>query len=244
MSTIPFWINEPTILFNKTYIFELWPNNTMSYEQKNNAISRIIILLTILGYILTRSINILITGVITLIVICIVVNIHSRPTNTNILENFNINKKKNDNNIHKFSGNINNEQQLMDTLKTEFKEGTKKNPFSNVLLTEINSDPERKAAPPAFNNVVNDKITKNVKKAVQMLNPDMHTNKQLFGDKFQEFQLEQSNRQFYSMPNTRVTSDQGAFAQYLYNDIKYSGKENTPEGSITRIANTARYNLY
>ena len=41
-------------------------------------------------------------------------------------------------------------------LRTEFKEGNKKNPFSNVLLTQINDDPNRKAAPPAFNVNVDD----------------------------------------------------------------------------------------
>ena len=48
--TIPFWTNEPTILFDKSYILELWVNSSMCYEQKLNAISRLIILLTILGY--------------------------------------------------------------------------------------------------------------------------------------------------------------------------------------------------
>ena len=36
---------------------------------------------------------------------------------------------------------------LESVLKSEFKEGTKRNPFSNVLLTEIMDDPERNAAP-------------------------------------------------------------------------------------------------
>ena len=53
--TIQFWTNEPTILFNKYYIIELWPTNDMCYEQKLNSISRLIILLTILGYILSMS---------------------------------------------------------------------------------------------------------------------------------------------------------------------------------------------
>jgi len=52
---IQFWTNNPIILFNKKYIFELWPTTDMCYEQKLNAISRLIILLSILGYILTLS---------------------------------------------------------------------------------------------------------------------------------------------------------------------------------------------
>ena len=75
-------------------------------------------------------------------------------------------------------------------LSSDFKEGTKKNPFSNLLLTEINDEPNRNAAPPAFNVDVDEDITKSVKKSVQMMNPGIkNTNKQLFGDLWEQFQL-------------------------------------------------------
>jgi hypothetical protein len=61
-----------------------------------------------------------------------------------------------------------------------FKEGTKKNPFSNVLLTQITDEPNRKSAPPSFNVDVDEDITQNVKRSVQMMNPSIkNTNKQL-----------------------------------------------------------------
>lgn len=130
-------------------------------------------------------------------------------------------------------------------LDNEFKEGTKTNPFSNVLLTQIMDDPEREAAPPAFNETVQHDINKEVKKAVQMLNPTiLNTNKQLFGDLWQNFVLDQSNRVFYSTANTRVTNDQGAYAKFLYDNMKYSGKESTPEGAFARIQDNYRYTLY
>ena len=130
-------------------------------------------------------------------------------------------------------------------LRTEFKEGNKKNPFSNVLLTQINDEPERKAAPPSFNTEVDVDITKNVKRAVQMMNPGIkNTNKQLFGDLWQQFQLDQANRVFYSTPNSKICNDQGAFSQYLYNDLKYSSHLDTPEGAISRVKNSYRYTLY
>jgi hypothetical protein len=129
-------------------------------------------------------------------------------------------------------------------LKTEFKEGNKKNPFSNVLLTQINDDPERKSAPPSFNVDVDEDITKNVKRAVQMMNPTIkNTNKQLFGDLYQNFELDQSNRVFFSTPNTRVANDQGAFGQYLYGTMP-SAKESTPEGAFARVQDNYRYTLY
>ena len=50
-SSVPFWSNDPNILFNKDYIFEFFPTENMSYEQKMNAVTRLIVILTILGFI-------------------------------------------------------------------------------------------------------------------------------------------------------------------------------------------------
>lgn len=226
--TIPFWTNNPAILFNKEYLFELWPTPQMCYEQKLNAISRFIILLTVLGYILTMSKRILAVGAITLLVIFVLYSTRKEQQKTT--------KEGFDQVMVSPSPSFTNPVTLDSVLRSEFKEGTKKNPFSNVLLTQINDDPERKAAPPSFNVEVDQDITKNIKRAVQMMNPGIkNTSKQLFGDLWQQFELDQSSRQFYSTPNTRITNDQGAYAQYLYNDLKYSAKESTPEGAIARV---------
>jgi hypothetical protein len=241
--TIQFWSNDPTILFNKDYIFELWPTTSMCYEQKLNSISRLIILLTILGYILTMSKRVLAVGAITLLVIFILFNMRKQKVTKDMLEGFDI--KPSNENKSVFDKTIVNPVTLDAVLRTEFKEGNKKNPFSNVLLTQINDEPERKAAPPSFNPDVDEDITKNVKRAVQMMNPGIkNTNKQLFGDLWQQFQLDQSNRIFYSTPNSKICNDQGAYAQYLYNDMKYSGKLSTPEGAFARQQRNYHYTLY
>jgi hypothetical protein len=241
--TIQFWSNDPTILFNKEYIFELWPTINMCYEQKLNAISRLIILLTILGYILTMSKRVLAVGALTLLVIFVLYNMRKQKLTKNMLENFDV-KARNEVQGYEPKSLVN-PVTLDAVLRTEFKEGNKKNPFSNVLLTQINDEPERKAAPPSFNVDVDEDITKNVKRAVQMMNPGIkNTNKQLFGDLWQNFELDNFMRPFNSCPNTRVCNDQGAYAQYLYNDLKYSGKESTPEGAIARVQDNYRYTLY
>jgi len=67
--TVPFWGNDPFILLNKEYIFQAWPLQTMSFEEKLNAITRFVILLSLLGYIFTRTTNILGVGIITLFLI-------------------------------------------------------------------------------------------------------------------------------------------------------------------------------
>ena len=242
--TIQFWTNDPTILFNKEYILELWPTANMCYEQKLNSISRLIILLTILGYILTMSKRVLAVGALTLLVIFVLYSMRKQKVTKEMLEGFNVQGNEVTGMFDNKPKSFVNPVTLDAVLRTEFKEGNKKNPFSNVLLTQINDDPERKAAPPAFNVDVDEDITKNVKKTVQMLNPGIkNTNKQLFGDLWQQFQLDQSNRVFYSTPNTRVTPDTGAFSQYLYGWMP-SGKESTPEGAFARVQDNFRYILY
>jgi hypothetical protein len=238
--SIPFWVNEPTILFNKDYIFDLWPMQNMYYEEKLNSITRLIILITILGYILTKSIRIIVTGVISILIIFVLFKMKKDKLSEEIIkENFSQLSDSNPKN------RIINPVTLESVIKSDFQEGTKNNPFSNVLLTEINDNPDRKSAPPSFNPNIEEDITKNVKRAVQKMNPGINnTNKQLFGDMWQNFELDQSNRQFFSTANTRVTNDQGAFAQFLYNDLKYSAKESTPEGAIARVKDAYRYTLY
>jgi hypothetical protein len=243
--TIQFWINQPTVLFNKEYIFELWPTTNMCYEQKLNSISRLIILLTILGYILTMSKKIIAVGILTLLVIFVLYSTRKKKVSPDMLEGFNVQSNEVTGMFDNKPKSFVNPVTLDSVLRTEFKEGTKKNPFSNVLLTQINDEPERKAAPPSFNPEVDEDITKNVKRAVQMMNPGIkNTNKQLFGDLWQEFQLDNFLRPFTSCPNTRITNDQGAYAQYLYNDMKYSGKLSTPEGAIARVQDNYRYILH
>ena len=238
--TIKFWSNEPTILFNKNYIFELWPTQHMCYEQKLNAITRLIILITIGGYILTFSVRIIVVGILTLACIFALFKMRKSKITPDMLnEGFH-----NKNNVSVKLSNYVNPVTLETLLKSEFKEGTKKNPFSNVLLTQINEDPERKAAPPSFNVDVSEDITNNVKRSVQMMNPGIkNTNKQLYGDLYQNFELDQSNRVFYSTANTRVANDQSSFAQYLYGDMP-SAKESTTEGNMQRVKDNYRYILY
>jgi len=238
--TTPFWINDPTILFNKDYILELWPTPNMNYQEKLNSITRMVIFITILGYILTMSPRILLVGIITLVLIVALFKMRKQKM-TN--EGF-ISVTTGNNSSTKTNDSITNPVTLESVLKSEFKEGNNKNPFSNVLLTQIMDDPNRNPAPPAFNPEVEVNITKNTKRNVQKLNPGIkNTNKQLFGDLWENFELDQSNRNFYSTANTKVCNDQGAFAEFLYGDM-LSAKSSGIDGAIARVQDNYRYTLY
>jgi len=246
---VQFWSNDPTILLNKDYIFEIWPTPKMNFDQKLNAISRLIIILTILGLIFTISIKILLAGIITLIAIFILYSSRKQKTTKemfqNKITNATLNGKLNSNLNSNLNNNTNlNSSNLNQFLKSEFEPNTKTNPFANVLLTDIADHPERKSAPPAFNPDVYEDITTSTKKMVQKLNPGIkNTNKQIFGDLGENFNLDQANRVFFSTPNTRIANDQGAFADFLYGNMP-SAKESNALGAMARVQDNYRYTLY
>lgn len=231
--TTPFWSNEPTILFNKEQILQLWPTQQMTFEAKLNAISRIVIIMTILGFLFTRNINLLIIGMLTLAIIFTLYRLRKQKIVSSLLkkEGFSVNPSL----VSSPAPITTNPVTLEKVLRSNFHPTTKKNPMGNVLLTDIMDTPDRLAAAPSFNPDVYEDIDKAVKKQSQMLNPGIiNTNKQLYGDLKANYDLDNSMMRFYSTANTRVANDQGAFSQYLYGAM-YSGKESTPEGAMMRV---------
>ena len=74
-----FWTSSPGILISRDNIRHMWPGRTMSYVDKLNAITRLAIVLAIVGYRMAGSIRALFAGLITVIGI---VFIHSYYTKT------------------------------------------------------------------------------------------------------------------------------------------------------------------
>jgi hypothetical protein len=245
--TTPFWSNDPTIIFNKDSMLQLWPTSNLTFEAKLNAISRIVILLSLLGFLFTRKTHFLIIGAITLAIIVSLYKFRKqkivKALTQQDMEGFQVNNPKGLIGAIASSPTTTNPVTLETLLRSDFHPTTKKNPFGNVLLTDIMDQPNRKAAAPSFNPDVYDDINSATKKQTQMLNPGIiNTNKQLYGDLKDNYDLDNSMMRFYSTANTRVTSDQGAYADYLYGGM-YSAKESTPEGAMMRVKDNYRYIL-
>lgn len=214
--------------------FEIFPTNKMSFERKVYAISRLIVLLSIVGFLITRSINFLVAGAVT---ICAIIVLYYYQINK---EN-NLKKKmmEEESNVEGFQ-EIKSEQEMRTVLESDYVPTVKTNPLGNVLLTEYADNPLRKPAPPAFNPVVSDKVTANIKNTVQKLNSTIvDTNTQLFGGLYDKFDLDQSNRAFYSTAITTIPNDQGAYASFLYGTMP-SGKLDATQ----RVKDNLRYLLY
>ena len=237
--TTPFWFNDPIILFNKESILEIWPTQQMSFEAKLNAISRLVIFMSLLGFIFTRNFKLIIIGIVTLAIIFTLYKLRKQSI-VKFKEGFSVNSSIQPSALSP-APMTTNPVTLESVLRSEFHPTTKKNPFGNVLLTDIADNPNRKAAAPSFNPDVYDDITSSVKKQTQMLNPDIiNTNKQLYGDLYDSYTLDNSMMRFYSTANSRITNDQNAYAMYLFGNMP-SGKSSGPDGALSRIQDNFRY---
>jgi hypothetical protein len=236
-----FFFNDPSVLLkNPTKSHD-------SYSGKINGIARIVIILSVLGYILTFSLKYILIGLITLVALVILYNSRKKE-----MEGMADLKKIEGGDIDLMMNNYIpediiprekvelNEKSFISLMQTDFHPITSKNPMGNVLLTDYEDNPNKKPAQPSFNLNVSEEITKNIKKTVQELNPSItNTTEQLYGDLWDNYELDQSNRTFYSNANTKIVNDQGAFIKFLYGDLP-SGKD----GSKSELlANSGRYLL-
>mgnify|MGYP007045155023 CR=1 FL=1 len=202
-----FWINDPMILFKQDDILNVWPTENMNKVEKLNAISRLVIILTIIGFIFTQSIKIIVTGFITLGVLIFLYFISEE------------NNKKNENNDTEGFCNMPNlnEFYIADGIREEYTQPTNVNPTMNVLLPEIQDNPDRKQAAPSFNPVINEEINNSTKELIKKnFQDDPDIDKKLFNDLGDNFEFEQSMRQFYTTANTTIPNNQKDFAEFCY----------------------------
>ena len=148
-TTSTFWLNDPFILFDKNVITELWPIESMTREQKINSITRLVILLTLIGFLFLNDTKILITGITALIILVFTYYILNKNTNSN-----------------KIKESFSNEE-IYDKVKHNFSNPTSTNPIMNVLLPEINENPNRGEAAPSFMPIVEEDINEKTKQFVK-----------------------------------------------------------------------------
>tara|TARA_B100001758_G_scaffold171495_2_gene148400 strand:- start:5784 stop:6428 length:645 start_codon:yes stop_codon:yes gene_type:complete len=195
-----FWINEPNILidFKQPFI----PNNSLSCESNLNAITKLVILTSIFGLIFTESLNYIISGILTILLL-IFIYYHTKKK-----EHYsNLNNKTNGQK-YKINNNL--------------KKPTTDNPLMNVSLPEIKSNPTRPPADKSYTPENIELINQNVKQEI-LTNNDLDS--RLFKDLGDELNFDQSMRQFYTTANSTIPNDQNGFMQFCYGDMK-SCKEN------------------
>ena len=208
-----FWVNDPAVLVSKGEITQIWPAGNMSPDEKLNAITRLVIVLTVLGYLLTRTARIVVTGIVTIAAIIIL-----RKTQR-VKEVREAAKKANK------EGFVS--PQVYAMTKDLYTPPSNKNPIMNVLPPERKYNVNRKPAAPSFNPAVVKDIDKSTQDFVLSNLGDPRLRKKLFQDLGDAFTFDQSMRSWYATANTQIPNDQSAFAEYCYGDM-ISCKEGDP----------------
>jgi len=161
-----FWLSDPTVLLHKDHISELWPKNGTTLETKLNAGSRLVIILSILGYLFTMNISFFIIGFITLAIIGGLYNINN--SHSSISQAASALLKSGGKEKEGFAGQGQNGGMVSQTaggvaIRGNFTTPTPSNPLMNVLLPEIKYAPDRANAMPAFSPDVEAQINESTK---------------------------------------------------------------------------------
>lgn len=190
------WFNDPNVLVKE---LEIWPMENMSSVKKYNAITRLVLILTIIGFIATKSVQIILIGIICLGII-VYVNINTKDKNISIA---NINESF-----------VNND--LYELIKPNLDVGSKKNPFGNVMM---DTDVDKKITAPGYNSNVKNEIKKNVFEAIKESNKNNSDIDKIIKNDVDKKNFESSLHNYYSTANSQQPNDQKGFIDFCYGDL-------------------------
>ena len=165
----------------------------MNYNEKLNAISRFIILLSVIGYMCLKKLNVLLIGLITLGIICFL-------------------SYNNDKNIIEF-GKENFENIKNDVLPTE------NNPLMNVNLNDYKENPQKPPSALISEPGIPNKINEAAKENILNANPYNSDKSKIFKDLSDELEFEQSMRAYHTTANTTIPNDQKGFTEFCYGNL-------------------------
>jgi hypothetical protein len=198
--TIKFWAQDPNALIQAPYDF--FPMPEMTLEQKLNALTRAILVVTALSFAYSRNTRLLVICVILLLSIFLFHWAYKRQ------EGFLLSQRDALDRIKSFRDNEDG----------VFQAGTAVNPLSNVLVSDWVDNPQKRPAPPSEKNSEN--ILLQAKRMVVQNNPGQpDIAEKLFADLANDFEFEQSMRPFFSTAASTIPNDQGAFAEFCYGSM-------------------------
>lgn len=197
-----FWIDDPTILLNSNYIFNILPCDQQSTPQNLNALSRFVLLLTFFGYITLRHYMILILG---FIILGIIVIYHSYKEGYEDYKHTEINT---------YVSPIN---PLGNTLMSDYTYNPTKKDSVEKLPTMANKTYGKTPSYESqYNSKVEDNINEKTKEFIYAVNKDNDKIKELFTDNGDQMAFEHQMRPFHTTPNTTIPNDQSSFLTYCY----------------------------
>jgi hypothetical protein len=232
----PFWTKDPNVLF-RTLAF--YPSEKMTLAEKCNAVSRLIMVLAVVGYVYSQNITLIFLAVVLLVGVYVFYDQKRAPKTESFLNSPGSGLSL----VGKSACNASGGDIICDPSATQlsscnlrnlsggdvdgaaaggkFQMPIPSNPLGNVLITDWADSPDRSPAIPSSSPEQQSLINETVKTMVGTLNSDStgSLTTRLFGNLGDQFQFEQSMRQFYSAPSTTIPHDQGAFANFCFGDM-------------------------
>jgi hypothetical protein len=208
-----FWIHDVKELFPADFMTRLIPQPTMTSQEKLNAITRIVVLMTVLGYVVTRNTNLLLTGITTIVAI--------------IVLNYIQNDKMTDTEAFDGMATAVALKVARDRMNdpAHYTQPTPENPAMNVMPADVHDNPTRPPAAQSSNPEIANKMAEAVKELAvrgrreNNLDEDAKLDPRLYQDMEDEREFNHSMRSFQPTANTEIPNDQGKFADFLYGDM-------------------------
>jgi hypothetical protein len=212
----PVWTKDPLVLISRGSVLEVIPKGRTSFGRQINALTRLTILMTLVVSVWTRNLRTIVAGGIAVLTIGIYAQIVG-PDRENMTSRRGAGETASETVVPRTPPPV---------AMPRFTSPTSENPLMNVMLPEINGNPTRPPAAPAFSPLAQTKIDKVVKaNAIKAAGGD----ERLFRGLDAELDFDTSMRSFYSTASTTVPNDQEAFAEFCYGGM-LSGKEGDPMG--------------
>ena len=185
----PFWYNQPSILYEKNYIFEFFPVKEYDIVRKLNAIQRFTIYYALLMYFYNKNTNIFAVPLVT----CFITYLMWKHNSDVKTDSFMTDLRNNSPNLVTLQ-----DHNIGCTLPN------KDNPFMNTPFYDVAADKELPKSCTSYDNKgIQRKIEKEFDKGLYRNYTDI-------------FGKENSQRQFFSVPGRQGIPDQSSFAHWLY----------------------------
>lgn len=191
-----FWIYNPSILFDSNYISQIWPYSNLERDEKLNAMTRFIILITLIGYMCINRFLIVILGLILIGLIVI----------------FYQSKKEGFEPFYKL-------QPYFSINEDKDKKIENNNPFSNVLMTDYKYNVNKEESNEDYTPALEEKINDSTKQSLIEQNSDNADFNTAFDNENSNIIFEQSMRSFYTNPITTIPNKQDSFLEYCYGKL-------------------------
>jgi hypothetical protein len=193
------WFNDISVLFDPAFLFDTIPTTNMTMGEKINAITRFAFFLSLLLIIFKHNYVyiyvFLVPVIVTYIIFIFSPNSREYFKDTNDLEDKSINTNKNEDELTK----------IMEDALGECQKPTYDNPLMNILPTDNfeKRKPACNVSDPDISLSITDKI-------------DNSLTERLYTDTTNIYNSRTGQRDFYTMPSSRIPNDQGSFAKWLY----------------------------